>query len=65
MQHSTSIGDIFHSALLVHALYDYTITSFGDFLALQTVTWSLKVSIVLSGLVTCIVQVRTRRVNSF
>ena len=36
--------DAFHLALVVHAVYTYTVTGFGNVLGLLDIIWSVKVS---------------------
>ncbi|EJD43221.1 hypothetical protein AURDEDRAFT_167637 [Auricularia subglabra TFB-10046 SS5] len=43
--------DAFHSILLIHSTYDYTILHFGDFEALEVVVWSMEYSVLLNGVI--------------
>lgn len=52
-----SLGDVLHTALLIHALYTYTIIWFGQYLELQTIVWSLEGTLPLAGVIAFVVQV--------
>ncbi|EJD34643.1 hypothetical protein AURDEDRAFT_188959 [Auricularia subglabra TFB-10046 SS5] len=45
------IADLIHACLLLHASYYYTILKFGDFVALNTLVWSLGVAVVLGAFI--------------
>lgn len=48
--------DAFHSVLLMHTTYFYTIESFGNYKALLNLTWSLSLSIQIAGIIAFVVQ---------
>ena len=56
--------DTLHTAFLLHATFYYTITSFGNFLALEPLVWSLGSSVLLTGLVAFVVQVSLQRIQA-
>ncbi|EJD36268.1 hypothetical protein AURDEDRAFT_174658 [Auricularia subglabra TFB-10046 SS5] len=43
-------ADTLHTALLLHATFHYSITSFGNFPALEPLVWSLNSSVLLNGM---------------
>ncbi|KZV88133.1 hypothetical protein EXIGLDRAFT_184854 [Exidia glandulosa HHB12029] len=45
-------ADILHTALLMHALYHYTIISFADYEAIGHMIWSFPASVLVIGVVT-------------
>lgn len=53
-----SLTDFAHTALLVHAVYFYTITSFSNPDALQHIVWSLQATILFVGISMLVVRVR-------
>lgn len=53
---SVYCADTLHTALLLHATFYYSITSFGNFLALEPLVWSLNSSVLLNGMVAFTVQ---------
>ncbi|KAH9834485.1 uncharacterized protein C8Q71DRAFT_859479 [Rhodofomes roseus] len=48
--------DSLHLALISSAYYHYTVTNYGDYLALEQVTWTIVVQISIGGLVGLLVQ---------
>lgn len=49
--------DILHTALMSHTVYYYTVTHFGDYLALTTKpTWSFNLEILIVPIIALIVQ---------
>lgn len=56
-----SLGDTVHSLLLVHAVYMYTIIDFAEYAALQYLTRSMSVSVLMTGLIALTVQVSHTR----
>ncbi|EIN13343.1 hypothetical protein PUNSTDRAFT_129031 [Punctularia strigosozonata HHB-11173 SS5] len=51
------ILDTLHAALLVHVIYYYLVTNFGNFLVLLRNTWSLVIEVFIGNLLTCTVQI--------
>ncbi|EJD43212.1 hypothetical protein AURDEDRAFT_167629 [Auricularia subglabra TFB-10046 SS5] len=64
---SIYVMDTIHSATLVAAIYQYTIRNFGDYAALVSWIWELRLSIILNGVIAFVVQTyfcdRVRRVR--
>ncbi|PBK84962.1 hypothetical protein ARMGADRAFT_1087867 [Armillaria gallica] len=41
--------DAFHLSLTIHVIYHYTVDSFGDYVALGNVVWSVRISVLTAG----------------
>jgi hypothetical protein len=50
------ILDTFHQALLIMAIYHYTVTNWGDVAVLGITTWTLEIQIMVGNIITSIVQ---------
>ncbi|KZV87069.1 hypothetical protein EXIGLDRAFT_774049 [Exidia glandulosa HHB12029] len=50
------VADLLHSVCLIHAVYHYTIASFGKYAALLEIVWSLDTTIPLAGVLAFVVQ---------
>ncbi|KAK0445931.1 hypothetical protein EV421DRAFT_1902285 [Armillaria borealis] len=48
--------DAFHLSLTMHAIYHYTVDSFGDYAALGNVVWSFKLQILVNVIIIVFVQ---------
>ncbi|KAK0202256.1 hypothetical protein DFS33DRAFT_1386553 [Desarmillaria ectypa] len=48
--------DAFHLSLTIHAIYHYTVDSFGDYVALGNVIWSYKLQILINVIIILFVQ---------
>ncbi|KAK0221337.1 hypothetical protein IW262DRAFT_892368 [Armillaria fumosa] len=48
--------DAFHLSLTIHAIFHYTVDSFGDFSALGNVVWSFKLQILVNVIIIVFVQ---------
>ncbi|PBK63013.1 hypothetical protein ARMSODRAFT_549990 [Armillaria solidipes] len=48
--------DAFHLSLTMHAIYHYTVDSFGDYVALGNVVWSFKLQILVNVIIIVFVQ---------
>jgi len=48
--------DTLHLALLIIMVYHYTVTNWGDIVALSLTTWTLKVQVLIGAIMTLIVQ---------
>ncbi|KZV85678.1 hypothetical protein EXIGLDRAFT_775341 [Exidia glandulosa HHB12029] len=56
---SVYVMDSVHTAFLLHASFHYLVQSFGDYEALNAVSWSIEACVIMNGFIAFAVQVCT------